>query len=241
MGLAMLVLQYEFYRMSVLLGAKPQWFLGMLASAVAFFAAFANSYVLWGEAVDYILWYLLVPIGTLIFFVELYRKSATVVNNIAHTLMGVMYIGVPFAVSNVIMKYEFGATFMLCFFLMLWANDTFAYLFGIMLGKHKLFPSISPKKSWEGYFGGIISVVGVAYLLHLAFEGTQFVHIAAIGLIVAITGVFGDLVESMIKRNAGVKDSGSIMPGHGGLLDRFDAVLLSLPLVFAYVQIFVVE
>ncbi len=238
MAFAMMVCMHEFYSISRTLGVKPQYVLGMVSAAVMF----AACYVLFFFGLSGIntcakLVFTLIPLFTLVFFVELFRKSAAPFTNIAYTVLGIMYVAFPFSLMNGVYSVG-GMHLMLSFFILLWANDTFAYLFGITLGKHKLFPSISPKKSWEGYVGGILSVVVFSYILHRAFEDIPLVHMVVVGVIISVTAVLADLVESMLKRSAGVKDSGNIMPGHGGLLDRFDAALLSLPLVFAYIMMF---
>jgi len=112
--------------------------------------------------------------------------------------------------------------------------DTSAYIFGISFGKHRLFERISPKKSWEGFIGGTICSLGFAYLLSIFFMNISLVDWIAITLIIIVFGTFGDLVESLFKRSINCKDSGKILPGHGGILDRFDAVLISAPIVFTY-------
>ncbi len=124
------------------------------------------------------------------------------------------------------------------FLLLLWANDTGAYLTGITLGRHRLMERISPKKSWEGFFGGLVISVVAAWLLSgwLGVVGTSGWII--ISIIISIAGTYGDLTESMLKRSMGVKDSGSVMPGHGGFLDRFDSALISFPLVYLFISIF---
>jgi phosphatidate cytidylyltransferase len=110
-------------------------------------------------------------------------------------------------------------------------------LFG-QKGKHKLFPSVSPKKSWEGFFGGLLTAAATGYVLFVTgMLSYGLIHILMISLLIAVFGVFGDLVESMLKRSAGVKDSGRIMPGHGGLLDRFDAALFAIPITLLYMKI----
>lgn len=237
MLLCMVVSMHEFYNISRALGIKPQYGLGMVIAVAVFMAGFGYAYL--SRACPTCVGFSLlaiIPLCMLVFFVELFRKNAAPFTNIAYTLLGVIYVALPFSLMS--MVYEADTHLMLCFFILLWANDTFAYLFGIAFGRHKLFPSISPKKSWEGYVGGILSVVVCAYFLHCAFEDIPLVHMVSVGVIVSVTAVLADLVESMLKRSAGVKDSGKIMPGHGGLLDRFDAALLSLPLVFVYVMIF---
>jgi phosphatidate cytidylyltransferase len=133
---------------------------------------------------------------------------------------------------------EHGAKSILAFFIFVWANDVGAYCFGMLLGRHKLFPRISPKKSWEGFLGGIIIAIVASILVSkFMFDGKNLEHWLIVSIITAVFGTLGDLIESMLKRSVGVKDSGSIMPGHGGMLDRFDAVFLAFPIVFVYMII----
>ena len=121
----------------------------------------------------------------------------------------------------------------LCYIFIIWANDVFAYLVGMTFGRHRLCERLSPKKSWEGFFGGIAGAVVLGLVAARVMDGSCWVW-AGLALVAAATGVLGDLVESMFKRAAGVKDSGNLIPGHGGVLDRFDAMLLSAPFVFVY-------
>ena len=232
---AMVVSVHEFYAISRKQSVKPQYALGMATAVLLFTAGSSDAFCL--SESYHVLYYALIPLGTLVFFIELYRKSSASFTNIAYTMLGVVYVALPFSFMGSVYSAG-GMHLMLCFFILLWTNDTFAYLFGVTLGRHKIFPIISPKKSWEGYIGGILSVVVCAYFLHRAFSDVALVHMVSVGVIVSVTAVLADLVESMFKRSAGVKDSGKIMPGHGGLLDRFDAALLSLPLVYAYVMVF---
>lgn len=187
-----------------------------------------------------------------IFICELYRKQENPLVNIAVTITGIVYAAMPLAALVVIaalsrdagMNAEYAAESsaerpwaVLCYILLVWANDVGAYLFGVAFGKHRLFERISPKKSWEGFFGGLIVAVGGGILAgHLL--GQSMVFWGGLATVVVVTGVLGDLVESMFKRAAGVKDSGAIMPGHGGFLDRFDALLISAPFVMVYFIIF---
>ena len=119
-------------------------------------------------------------------------------------------------------------------FLLVWFNDTFAYLFGSRFGKHKLFPRISPKKSWEGAIGGGLSTIMAGLIVAPYIDGITVVDAAVISTIVVVFGNFGDLVESMFKRCIEIKDSGNIMPGHGGVLDRLDSILFAIPAIFIY-------
>jgi phosphatidate cytidylyltransferase len=237
MAFAVGVAMHEFYGIAAKTGAQPQRIAGLLCGGAVFVACCVGAFVPAGALYVRIFLYLPVPLVVFVFFAELFRNRTTPLANIASTLMGVIYVAFPLSLASVVYK-AVGANAMCSFFILLWANDTFAYLFGVAFGRHKLFPSISPKKSWEGYVGGIISVVAAAWALHRLFGDVELVHMVAFGVIISVTAVLADLVESMFKRSAGLKDSGAIMPGHGGLLDRFDAVLLSLPLVFVYVQLF---
>ena len=126
-------------------------------------------------------------------------------------------------------------------FIFLWANDTGAYCFGSLFGKHKLFPRISPAKSWEGSIGGAIVVLVAAWILGIVdrnmgnMSGLTSVQWLGLGLVVVVFGTWGDLVESLFKRTLGIKDSGSILPGHGGMLDRFDSSLMAMPAAVLYI------
>jgi phosphatidate cytidylyltransferase len=124
------------------------------------------------------------------------------------------------------------------FFLLLWANDTGAYIIGITLGKHRLMERISPKKSWEGFFGGLVIAILAAWLLSGWLGVLDTIGWILTAVIISIAGTYGDLVESMLKRSMGVKDSGSVMPGHGGFLDRFDSSFISFPLVYLFISLF---
>jgi len=159
--------------------------------------------------------------------------------------MAPLYIALPLSLTNIVLFDTNGSYIpntLLSMFIILWSCDVGAYVFGISFGQkngHKLFPSISPKKSWEGFIGGLISalITGIIlYYVHLI--PFSITHILALSTIIFTFGVFGDLVESLFKRNFGVKDSGNIMPGHGGLLDRFDSALLAFPIAIAYIKIF---
>ncbi|MEZ4994246.1 MAG: phosphatidate cytidylyltransferase [Saprospiraceae bacterium] len=170
------------------------------------------------------------------FIYELYMGSELPFTNIAFIVLGVIYIGVPFALLDfVAFNGEFFyADTVFGLLLMTWANDTGAYLVGSQFGKHRLFERISPKKTWEGTIGGIVITLIIAFVLSLIFTELQTIDWLILGLIIAIFGTLGDLVESMLKRSVHVKDSGNLLPGHGGVLDRFDGFIFVLPFVTAY-------
>ena len=170
------------------------------------------------------------------FICELYRRRENPAANIGITFMGVVYVALPFSLMCYIpiIGSETWSPWMMIFYVfIIWANDVFAYLVGMSVGRHRLCERLSPKKSWEGFFGGIAGAVVLGLVAARVMDGSCWVW-AGLALVAAATGVLGDLVESMFKRAAGVKDSGTLIPGHGGVLDRFDAMLLSAPFVFVY-------
>lgn len=173
---------------------------------------------------------------------ELYKNKQYPFSNIAHTILPAIYISIPFSLlilSNSIFPVKENLNvFIIIFYFSLWGNDTGAYFTGSIIGKHKLFERISPNKTWEGSFGGAFFAIIVAILGGYFF--TPEIPIwqwAAIGLIISIFGSMGDLVESLFKRSMNVKDSGKILPGHGGILDRFDGLLIASPFVFCFIVI----
>ncbi len=185
------------------------------------------------------------------FISELYTKAPNPINNWAYTMLSQMYIALPFSMINVLAFRGAGDAVIynyllpLSIFIFLWTNDTGAYLSGSLFGKHKLFPRVSPGKSWEGSIGGGILVLAVAAFLgwyensgihegavELAMSIPQWM---GLGLVVVFFGTWGDLVESLFKRTIGIKDSGNILPGHGGMLDRFDSSLMAIPAAVVYI------
>lgn len=179
---------------------------------------------------------LIYPMFGFIFFAELYRKKKQPFHNIAFTLTGILYTVLPFGLLSEIAAFQntYNPGILLGYFILIWTSDTFAYLVGRKIGKNKLFERISPKKSWEGSIGGALAALIMAWGLSQIYTDIELWIWLSIAIIIVITGTLGDLTESLLKRNLGVKDSGNILPGHGGLLDRFDAILLSAPFVWAF-------
>ena len=176
------------------------------------------------------------PIVLLAFIYELYTGSDKPFTNIGNLTLGIFYIGIPLALIPLIAFSGdlFRPNIIFGILLLTWANDTGAYLVGSQIGKTKLFPRISPKKTWEGSAGGVVVAFLAAYLLSLIFKDLLLKDWLVLAGIVSIFGSIGDLIESMLKRSLGIKDSGNILPGHGGMLDRFDAFIFLLPFVAAY-------
>ncbi|MDR2064297.1 MAG: phosphatidate cytidylyltransferase [Prevotellaceae bacterium] len=179
--------------------------------------------------------FILIPI------IELYKKSEKPFQNISLLILPIVYVALPFVLMNFFYHYS-GRFYVLAFFMLIWANDVGAYCFGMLFGqhgKHKFFPRISPKKTWEGFIGGIITAIIASVIIAKTMLDIEICHLIIIAIITSVLGTFGDLVESMLKRSAGVKDSGKIMPGHGGILDRFDSAIFAFPMVFIYVIIYI--
>ena len=174
---------------------------------------------------------------------ELYMKQADPIHDWAYTMLSQMYIALPLSLLNVLAftadssgVVAFNTLLPLSVFIFLWVNDSGAYCVGSLLGRHKLFPRISPGKSWEGSIGGAVFVLVAAWAISHFLDGVMLTlpEWLGLGLVVVVFGTWGDLVESLFKRTLGIKDSGSILPGHGGMLDRFDSSLLAIPAAVIY-------
>ena len=174
---------------------------------------------------------------------ELYLKQDDPIQDWAYTMLSQMYIALPFSMLNVLAfttdssnVVVFNTLLPLSVFVFLWMNDTGAYCVGSLIGRHKLFPRISPGKSWEGSIGGAVVVLAVAAAISIYIDDVMLTlpQWLGLGLVVVVFGTWGDLVESLFKRTLGIKDSGNILPGHGGMLDRFDSSLLAIPAAVVY-------
>lgn len=235
--------QTEFYKLARETGLSPQRWMGLAVGVLLFalnfivFRQFSRSVTdEAGGAVLYLLLYIGLLLPTL-FVCELFRRSATPLANLGATLLGVLYVAVPLSLLLYVPVLAGDGVWrpetVLCYIFIIWANDVFAYLVGMTFGRHRLCERLSPKKSWEGFFGGLAGAVVTGLAAAYALDANYWVW-GGLALVASLSGVAGDLVESMFKREAGVKDSGQVIPGHGGVLDRFDALLLSTPYVFLY-------
>ena len=241
--LIVVVGMWEFYNIAALTGATPRRTLGLASGVVLFVTSFfmfsgyvdsETSFYSVDMLIGGVLYFsALIP---LCFIMELFNDSETPLRNVATTLMGIFYVAYPMSMMlfiPLLITGEWAPEAFLFYLFIVWGNDVFAYLTGVTIGKHKMCPSISPKKSWEGFAGGIVGALAMGAIGSYVVGGGLGMWLG-LALVVAITSVFGDLVESMFKREAGIKDSGNIMPGHGGILDRFDALLISSPFAFVY-------
>jgi len=179
---------------------------------------------------------IILPFIFLTFIIELFTNSKAPFNNIGIIFLGLIYIGIPFTLVQFIAidGVEFQPVIILGLLLLTWGNDTGAYLIGSVIGKTPLFPRISPKKTWEGSLGGVAVTFLIAWLLSIYTKELTLQNWLVLAGIVSTFGSVGDLIESMLKRSLGVKDSGTIMPGHGGFLDRFDAFMYMIPFAATY-------
>lgn len=235
-----LLCQREFYNFFKETDIKPQKKVGIVGGLAFFILSVISEK---SETITQPL-FLLIPIIFSIFVIELYRNRTNPTGNIAYTILGIIYIAIPITLLHRLSYFqdfkfghEYNFELIIGYFFILWANDTAAYLIGRKVGKTKLFPRISPKKTWEGSIGGVVFGLIVGYLNFLIFPHTPLLVWLGIALIVVIFGSLGDLVESMFKRSLNIKDSGSLLPGHGGVLDRFDGIFISAPIVYAFLSL----
>lgn len=226
----------EFYRLSEDLTHAPKGtkFVDILGSLLLFVTLYiyaSNDFDISGViTVPYIVYFLVR------FIMQLYDKVERPLEGWAYSFLGQIYVALPFAMCN-ILYFRFSPLIMLSLFVFIWVNDTGAYLVGCTIGKHRLFERISPKKSWEGFWGGLILAACTALVASHFFDILNTWEWVGLALTCSIFGTWGDLCESLIKRSLGVKDSGNILPGHGGWLDRFDSLLLAAPAAILYLFI----
>ncbi|HEY4324503.1 MAG TPA: phosphatidate cytidylyltransferase [Mucilaginibacter sp.] len=227
----------EFYRLLKNNGIKPDIQTGLI-NGFCIYVIFAL--IVFGDyAASHKLLFLLTLTISAIFIQELFKKSATPFISIAYTLAGLVFVCLPFTFFHALafVKDGFNFHYPLAFLLLLWANDTGAYLTGRTFGRTKLFERHSPKKTWEGFAGGAIFSSLVALIISYYFKEMTWLEWIVEAILISFFGTLGDLIESMFKRSINVKDSGEILPGHGGLLDRFDGLLLAAPIVYTYLYL----
>lgn len=239
--------QAEYYKLISRNGVKPQKITGITAGAVLYIISTLVAAEL--AAPGYFL--AVIPLFLIIMVTELYRRNEKPFDALAHTFFPLIYSVLPLcmfpfaafsqegipsliAANNI----SFSPGIIIGFFLLLWTYDTAAYLSGISFGHHRIMERVSPKKSWEGFIGGLIITAVVAWFLSGWLGVVSRSMWVAISVIISVAGTYGDLAESLLKRSLGVKDSGNIMPGHGGFLDRFDSTVFSFPLVYLFILIF---
>jgi phosphatidate cytidylyltransferase len=226
---------WEFYKLVETDGIIPQKIAGTIVGGILFIL----TTLVFNHTLSPVWLIIIFPFSSVILIVELFKKAAKPFTNIAFTLLGLLYVAVPFSLLNllvfpVFLNGVYTPQILVGSFYILWSSDTGAYLSGRAFGKHKLFERISPKKTWEGLVGGGLISIGIANLIACYYTQLSRLDWTIIAIIIVVFGALGDLVESMFKRSIDAKDSGNILPGHGGLLDRFDGLLVSVSFVAAY-------
>ena len=240
MLISLVIMMREFLRMTC---GKNYWF-SQILSILAGATLFTLIYLYKGfDFPGRLVILAFVPVFVLMIN-SLYVKDKSRFDKFSNLYAALLYIAVPWSVLNFAVfnaEGEFCGVLLLCFFAIIWATDVGAYMFGITLGQKygkKLFPSISPKKSWIGFWGGLAAAVATAVVLHYAgMFCFDLIHCISMSVLLCVTGVYGDLIESQWKRHYEVKDSGTIIPGHGGLLDRFDSALIAIPIGIIYLVV----
>ena len=240
MLISLVIMMREFLRMTC---GKNYWF-SQILSILAGATLFTLIYLYKGfDFPGRLVILAFVPVFILMIN-SLYVKDKSRFDKFSNLYAALLYIAVPWSVLNFAVftpEGEFNGVLLLCFFAIIWATDVGAYMFGITLGQKygkKLFPAISPKKSWIGFWGGLASAVATAVGLHYAgIFCFDLIHCICMSVLLCVTGVYGDLIESQWKRHYEVKDSGTIIPGHGGLLDRFDSALIAIPIGIIYLVV----
>jgi len=226
---------YEFHKLSNQQPAiQVNYWLAIFGSVLLFLCSYVTASGMYHGLVYAIYGFYIV----VVLILELYRKKINPLNNWAYFILGQLLIALPFALLNYILFIDkWQPLLLLSVFVTIWVNDTGAYLIGVTFGKHRLFERISPKKSWEGFVGGALAALLSGYIFSLFMPQISLINWFVFSEIIVIFGTFGDLIESLMKRTVNVKDSGNVIPGHGGLLDRFDSMLLAAPVVLIFLSV----
>ena len=228
-GLAVL----EFHKLTNSASVNVNSVVGLTGALLLFVSSFLHASGIF-PSIGYTIYGLYVVI---ILITELYRRKINPINNWAYFIMGQIFVALPFSLLPFIAYISnYQPLVLLAVFVTIWVNDTGAYLVGVTLGKHRLFKRISPKKSWEGFFGGALVSLLSGYLFSVLIPEISLLQWFIFSEIIVVFGTYGDLLESLLKRTVNIKDSGTIIPGHGGVLDRFDSMLLAAPVIFIYLN-----
>jgi len=220
---------------------KPNKWLSYTISIIIFVSAFCIA-----KGVIEVRYFMgILPLFLIIMIAELYRKKEKPVENIAVTFFSIIYLAFPLSLIHFLVFPEIGTlntynpNILLALFALIWIYDSGAYLVGVSIGKHRLFERISPKKSWEGAIGGTITAIIASWVISGLIPEIAMVHWIVISILIVVSSTFGDLTESMFKRYFGIKDSGTLLPGHGGILDRFDSLFFAAPVIVTYLKLFI--
>lgn len=228
-GLIAILTTHEFMNINGMVRWKS-WIAAVASLAMFLLPMVEIKYNVWVAAV-----WILILVG--MFAMELWLKADDPIRNWGIFALSQLYVALPFTLMH-ILQINSEISMVLVLFVMIWVNDTFAFLTGSFLGRHRMFERVSPKKSWEGFVGGNIFTLAAAFILWMLYPRTlDLCEWFIIAEIIVIFGTLGDLVESLMKRTLGLKDSGHIIPGHGGMLDRFDSAILAAPMLYVVILI----
>jgi len=232
---------YEFTNLFKQSEVQPNKFFAYSVSIILFAATFLIA-----KGIIEIKYFLgLLPFFLMIMVAELYRKKDKIAENIAVTIFSIIYLAIPLSLISFLVFPEilsanaYTPKLLIALFALIWIYDSGAYLVGVSIGRHRLFERISPKKSWEGAIGGTLIAITASYFISGFIPEIKLIHWIVISVLTVVSSTFGDLTESMFKRYFGIKDSGNILPGHGGVLDRFDSLFFAAPVIVVYLKLFI--
>lgn len=230
--LILLIAMREFFDIAKLAGASPLSWLGIITGVSLFSTGYMYSF--FGDS--YWIFFLLLEFFIILIW-ETFRTSQTTLLNLSSLFAGIFYVAVPLTIIQYLFFTEYRPFLVLSVFFIIWVNDSAAYITGSLLGKHKLVPKISPNKTWEGAIGGLLFSLVLVWFLPQSYLPFSIVERIFLATIVVLFSILGDLFQSKLKRSVNIKDSGDILPGHGGILDRIDSMLFAFPAVFVYLGI----
>jgi len=231
----------EYFKLLSGTSVFPNKIPGFLISILIYGVTFLIAHGYWQAGFIFIIF----PLFLSIVAAELYRKKEKPLENVAATFFALVYLAVPMSLIHFLVFPEsqdgihYTPKILIALFAIIWIYDSGAYLVGVSIGRHRLFERISPKKSWEGAIGGTLFAVAAGYFIGGFIPEIKLIHWIFISILTVISATFGDLSESMLKRYFGIKDSGNLLPGHGGILDRFDSLLFAAPTMVMYLKLFV--
>lgn len=226
-----------------LLKIKRQWI--QISTVIGGVYLFLSTFLYFGGYAEHFIFFPYILYLAAILIIELFNKKSNPLGEISTCIGGQIYIAAFLSFANLLVfetnlsgSVDFKPLYIMAVFATLWINDTGAYMIGSVFGKHRMFERISPKKSWEGFFGGLVLCL-IAAVIIAPYAHLHWLAAVGFALVVVAIGTLGDLIESMIKRTVGVKDAGNILPGHGGILDRIDGAIPAIPIAYMYIELFI--
>lgn len=242
-SIAILLCLWEFYG---LVNAQKRARINPWYNCFGGFLLFVSTYLYASGIFSHSIFFPYLLYIVIVLISELYEKQQDPITHMAYIFLGQCYIAIPISLLNLIAFpgnqigiFDYYPIMVLALFVFIWINDTGAYIIGVLFGRHRLFERISPKKSWEGFVGGLIFTIASSFVLAYFEPEIPYYHWIGLAVVVVVFATWGDLVESLMKRTLEIKDSGNTMPGHGGFLDRFDSLLLAVYAMLFYAHLFI--